>query len=493
MRIGARMGAAPRGAGVLGALGVAAVLAFTGVLSARQEAPFPHPDHQGLFPVCTGCHQSMDAPSRDDYYPDASQCSGCHDGVDLERVSWVGPQERVSNVRFAHGGHAEELAAAGEEAATCESCHSAADGGRMSVDGTERLDTCWSCHARDEHYGATAEDRGGASPSGEAAAACEVCHVPLAESRYDIDRLTALPAPEDHSTADFLEAGHADAAADETARCATCHTADRCAACHVDADRDAITAIPMAPADMEQPLWPASYPTPATHEQDAWKLRHAPTQGAAECSTCHTRNDCLSCHVEPGPEVVSQHPPRSASSAPGVQIEVEPPESHDSFFFMAAHANQAAAEPGTCATCHTETYCVSCHDGPADGGYHPQSFVAQHSADAWGRDAECATCHNAAAFCRECHQESGLGSSGRLGPGYHDAEPVWLLRHGGAARQNLESCASCHQQTDCVQCHGVLGSFGVSPHTADFDAEAAWAKSPRTCIACHTSNPLGGG
>ena len=93
--------------------------------------------------------------------------------------------------------------------------------------------------------------------------------------------------------------------------------------------------------------------------------------------------------------------PRSASSAPGVQIEVEPPESHDSFFFMAAHANQAAAEPGTCATCHTETYCVSCHDGPADGGYHPPSFVAQHSADAWGRDAECATCHNAAAFCRE--------------------------------------------------------------------------------------------
>ncbi len=160
---------------------------------------------------------------------------------------------------------------------------------------------------------------------------------------------------------------------------------------------------------------------------------------------------------------------------------------------MSAHSNLAATDPGNCATCHTETYCVACHDGPADGGYHPPSFVARHQADAWGRSSECATCHSTAAFCRECHEASGLGSRGRLEAGYHDAEPLWLIRHGGAARQNLESCASCHQQNDCVQCHGVLGSYQISPHTADFDAEAAWVRSPRTCIACHTSNPIGGG
>jgi hypothetical protein len=174
-------------------------------------------------------------------------------------------------------------------------------------------------------------------------------------------------------------------------------------------------------------------------------------------------------------------------------LEVDAPASHESVFFMNAHGGLAAAEPGTCATCHTESYCASCHDGPADGGYHPTSFSWRHAAEAWGQEAECANCHSTAAFCRECHQESGLVGRGRPQAGYHDAEPVWLLRHGGPARQNLESCASCHQQRDCVQCHGVLGSFQVSPHTPDFDAEAAWARSPRTCIACHTSNPLGGG
>lgn len=480
-------------AGLVGGVGIVVAFACAGVLAGLQEAPFPHEDHQGLFPVCTGCHQEMNSFDRADFFPPASQCAGCHDGGDLERVTWTGPSDRISNVRFTHAAHGNELADAGEEPATCESCHSAADGERMSVDGTERMDTCWSCHARTDHYVATAEDRGGAVPAGEAAAACESCHVPLARSGFGVERLGALPAPADHDAPDFLASAHADAAGAETARCATCHTADRCAACHVDASRDEILAIPAAPADMEQPVWTASYPTPATHERTAWKLAHAPGDGAAECSTCHTRDDCLSCHVEPGPEVVSAHPTRAASAAPGVQIEVEAPESHESFFFQSAHANEAAADPGTCATCHTETYCVSCHDGPSDGGYHPPSFVSRHAADAWGRDAECANCHSSAAFCRECHQDSGLGSSGRLGPGYHDAEPVWLLRHGGAARQNLESCASCHQQNDCVQCHGVLGSFGVSPHTADFDAEAAWARSPRTCIACHTSNPLGGG
>jgi hypothetical protein len=425
-----------------------------------------------------------------DFYPPATQCTDCHDGVEVERVTWVAPERAPSNVRFDHGQHATELSEAGDPAATCESCHSAADGQRMSVDGTERLDTCFSCHAheRDDHFVPV----GDAGAAGEAAA-CESCHVPLAESGFGMARLTALPTPADHDDPDYLLSGHSTAAGSEAARCATCHTADRCVACHVDPDRPEIWAVPAAPPGMEQPEWTATYPEPVSHEQASWSSMHVPDGGAAECSTCHTRDDCMSCHLEPVPEVVASHPTRAASVAPGVVLDVDAPVSHESVFFAGAHGTLAAAEPGTCATCHTESYCASCHDGPADGGYHPTSFSWRHAAEAWGSEAECANCHSTAAFCRECHEESGLGSRGRLGAGYHDAEPVWLLRHGGPARQNLESCASCHSQRDCVQCHGVLGSFSVSPHTPDFDAEAAWARSPRTCIACHTSNPLGGG
>jgi hypothetical protein len=70
---------------------------------------------------------------------------------------------------------------------------------------------------------------------------------------------------------------------------------------------------------------------------------------------------------------------------------------------------------------------------------------------------------------------------------------MWLLRHGQAARQNLETCASCHTQRDCTQCHGVLGAFKVNPHGRDFDAAAAWQRNPRSCFGCHVKNPLQGG
>jgi hypothetical protein len=128
------------------------------------------------------------------------------------------------------------------------------------------------------------------------------------------------------------------------------------------------------------------------------------------------------------------------------------------------------------------------------GGYHPAAFLSRHTASAFGRDAECSTCHNTQTFCRACHAQIGLvpAGGGRLGPGYHDDGPLWLIRHGQAARQNLESCATCHRQVDCTQCHGVLGAFKVSPHTLAFDAERAWARSPRTCLACHVGNPLDG-
>jgi hypothetical protein len=152
----------------------------------------------------------------------------------------------------------------------------------------------------------------------------------------------------------------------------------------------------------------------------------------------------------------------------------------------------AAADESTCTTCHVETFCVECHDGPADGGYHPTGFVARHSADAFGRSADCATCHSTQAFCRECHEQTGLAGFDRLGPDFHAGGPIWLIRHGQAARQNLESCASCHAQTDCTACHSAVGAFKVNPHARDFDAERAFARSPRTCAACHIRNPLGG-
>jgi hypothetical protein len=168
-----------------------------------------------------------------------------------------------------------------------------------------------------------------------------------------------------------------------------------------------------------------------------------------------------------------------------VGLEPSLPESHESPFFLSIHSVSAATSPDSCASCHTESYCSECHDAPQAPGYHPPSFALRHSAAVGSQSAECSNCHNTAAFCRECHVGVGLQSFGRLGGGYHDAEPVWLLRHPIAARQGMEQCASCHTQNDCLQCHSQVGAYKVSPHGPDFDPERARAKNPLICRACH--------
>ena len=460
---------------------VIALLSAAGVASllpaGLQEVDFPHEAHAGLFPVCTGCHANVpDGPAP--AYPDADLCARCHDGATLPSVSWSGPSPEPTNVTFDHAAHAEDLARAGDPALTCESCHSEGAGPRMRVVDRAETGTCFSCHAHlaDDHL---------------TQATCDVCHVPLASTAFDVTRIRALPLPDDHRTGDF-PGGHGDAAARETARCATCHTAERCLACHVDVDNPHIGRVPAAPAELELPPAVAAYPVPATHADPAWWSLHGASASAGACGTCHTSTDCVACHVEPAPEAVVALPSAESVAAPGVRLRRDAPASHEGAFFMEAHGTLAAADERSCVTCHESTSCTECHDAPAGASHHPPDFVASHPAVAFGRADECASCHETTVFCRSCHVESGLGSSGRLGAGYHDAEPVWLLRHGQAARQNLESCVSCHRQTDCVQCHGVLGSFKVSPHGPSFDAVAAWGRSPRSCLACHVGNPLGG-
>ena len=38
-----------------------------------------------------------------------------------------------------------------------------------------------------------------------------------------------------------------------------------------------------------------------------------------------------------------------------------------------------------------------------------------------------------------------------------DANPAFLLGHGKAARQELETCVSCHVERDCLTCHAAVG------------------------------------
>lgn len=469
---------------------VVALLAVAVGARGGQEQAFPHAAHTGLFPLCIGCHEGVPEGDESQFFPEPTLCAGCHDGEELPAVTWAPPEVGGPDATiFTHPGHIEARQAAGEDRLACEECHVAEGGEPMEIERELVLEQCLSCH------GHPAEQHLVDAP-------CTVCHVPAAETELGGEWLATLPYPADHARGDFLPAVHGTLAGAEPARCATCHTQERCTSGHVNAGSvPEIATIPRAPASLELPRYAAHYFVPPSHEAPGFLDGHGALASVESCSTCHTQNDCAACHTGQLPVVAVALPRAEEVRAPGVLLEPKAPSSHTTASFMTEHGALAGAQPTSCTSCHTRTECSDCHTGssvevsmpPELAGpvFHPPNYLARHSAEAYGRQLECSSCHNVAAFCRDCHEQAGFQTAGRLGPGYHDAEPNWLLRHGQPARQALESCATCHEQTDCLQCHSTLGAFKISPHGSDFDARRAQERNPAICFACHVEDPIG--
>lgn len=464
------------------AVGLAAIGGLIGgvMLRADETERFPHEQHARLFPLCGGCHEGVETGDRSAYFPSPQMCVNCHDGVTEALVEWDGPREHLTNLVFEHTHHAGEVLRHDGEVLACEQCHTPAGAERMVIQ-RANPDVCLSCHAHQaqDHF---------------VDANCQTCHVPFVESDWPPARLAALPVPADHQVPGFVLEGHGTQAMANTQKCAVCHTRDRCTSCHVDAaDVPQIAAIPPAPQGWALPQYAAHYPVPPSHLTRDWIAQHGDAASRQQCATCHTRDDCVACHVPPGPDVVHTLPARADVQAPGAVTLRQMPLSHASRWFDRDHAALAASQPGSCQACHAQQFCSDCHEAPVNPTYHPRNFAQQHSSQAYGRRLECSTCHEVRTFCRSCHIEQGMGAEGRLNPGFHDAEPLWLLRHARAARQGLESCTTCHVQRDCMQCHTEIGAFQISPHGPNFDARRAQQRNPVICFACHVTDPLANG
>lgn len=226
------------------------------------------------------------------------------------------------------------------------------------------------------------------------------------------------------------------------------------------------------------------------------------------CETCHLPNGredlsvlslpepetCFGCHA-PGTEhsqaedcgfchkTVSQLDP----AGPGIS----PPFHGEGF--VDSHGAAASLGQPDCMGCHTENTCMSCHEGQSSPAFHPMNFLASHGPEAYGRISDCSSCHSTEAFCRECHVGLGFQTEGGglLSTPFHNDQAVWVLGHAQAARQDLESCVSCHQQTDCLSCHSASSGWGISPHGSGFDASDLGGKSSINCSLCHLTG--GGG
>ncbi|MEZ4588972.1 MAG: cytochrome c3 family protein [Gemmatimonadales bacterium] len=469
---------------------VAAATLVTAGAAARRPATeaFPHEKHAKLFPLCTTCHAGVvdqGAP----VWPAAESCVECHDGRIESRVEWAprrGP--RVTNLAFDHFAHARTalIRTPGDSAklALCGSCHNQTGAPRMTVQHAIS-GQCIDCHELGETHLAVADS------------ACSTCHLSLAEARtLPRERIAAFPKPPSHERADFGLEGHGKLAepgqgrggAGVAASCATCHARDFCITCHVNAPEvGPIEALALDPRSL---AIEAKLPTPTGHAKASFQRDHGrdASRSSASCATCHTQPNCTACHVESRPSGIGRLAMPGPGRATGPSIHRTKPTSHTASF-AETHGPEANSRPSSCEACHVRSDCLDCHRPAPDGGggFHPAGFLTRHPTSAYTRDATCSDCHNPAQFCQSCHQQAGFRVDGRLGgQGFHDGRQAFLIGHGQAARQNLESCASCHAERDCTACHSAVGGgFRFSPHGPGFDPDRLRRKNPSLCVACH--------
>lgn len=458
-----------------------AALLVASPLAAQQPASgFDHPKHQKLFPTCTTCHAGA-ASAGAALWPDPASCATCHDGKIQKAVTWRPPVEPARhNLTFEHAKHAATLVARGQAVVGCVDCHSDEGAPWMAVK-PPVAERCLDCHAiRTAHL---------AAPD----SACTTCHVPLARAeRLTVRDVAAFETPPAHKQAGFAGGrGHGAQARVESpvaASCATCHARDFCLQCHVDApEQPTVQALAADPRSLGIK---ARLQAPPTHAAGTFLAEHGAVARSApqQCSTCHTQESCLACHAGTRRVAVRLFPSGAGRGIGAVITRRRPPSHGESF--RTRHAAAANAVPATCSGCHVRNDCLECHrpDAARAAGYHPAGFLARHPAAAYARETSCSDCHNAGQFCTSCHARSGLAAQGPLRHGYHDSNQFFVAGHGGAARQSLETCVSCHAERDCLTCHSAIGGRHVDPHGPGFDATRLARKNPQMCTACHGTN-----
>jgi hypothetical protein len=284
------------------------------------------------------------------------------------------------------------------------------------------------------------------------------------------------------------------------AKCLECHKKakdeGKCAMCHSRPDKPGPYVIPEALLIINH----------AKHldKDDKCEVCHLtlPERGQTQkpvppmstCLGCHTHKhddqfkngQCSVCHVD-----LLRHPLKPLSFF-----------SHQGNF-TAVHAPIARSTSAECTVCHQQKFCSDCHSNqpmtPAQKSpeavnrnlIHWGDFLTRHSIDARSNESRCQTCH-VTSFCSNCHTAQGLTTTSTNPSNPHPAG--WLTPgspgfHGTAARNDIVSCASCHdqgRQSNCVTCHRV-GGVGGDPHPPGFTSKHPPSEINRNpmCLTCH--------
>ena len=363
---------------IIAGLGTAMATDWSPVVYPAQRLPlvFSHKQHLARGTACAACHPAATTSRSavDNLIPTEAACRACHpiDRSQPDRVvagappttcvachpGWT-PTTPVARVyltptplKFDHSAHVKTA---------CSQCHG--DLTKVDLATTAQLPTmasCLSCHAD------------GAEPR-----RCADCHLAkpggLIETRFAHGELVPQHAGTGDAHGPQFATHHAQEARQVGATCNACHDQAECVGCHQGV---------VKPMDFH----PGNYIL--THGVEA-------RRGKPECSACHREQSfCVGCHersgvgtrapsafdaADPGRQF---HPAGWASPGPGPNL----------------HAGEARRNITSCASCHREEDCLTCHSaepGKVNASPHPAGWRGSARCRALDRGNRrmCLRCH----------------------------------------------------------------------------------------------------
>lgn len=413
----------------------------------QARSRFPHERHARVFPLCTTCHAGVVEAGRT-MFPEPTACASCHDGTVERRVQWQPrPGPRPGNRRFTHEAHSRAAAAKNPAYATL-------------------IENCAACHVergaprmavRNAVVGQCIDCHGYDAPHFDLPSeACATCHVRLTDApSLTREEIARFPKPSWHDAPDFVLGGHGKLAK----------------ASGGSSGRGAI---------------------------------------AASCATCHAQNLCLTCHVN-APESPVIRALALDDRSPAYTRSQPVPPSHAARAFLRTHGREAQRASATCAVCHTQESCSTCHlgstpraiaalaaagPGRATGAVitrtppptHTAVFRDRHASEANARPTTCETCH-VRTTCFECHRPEAAREAT-----YHPSG--FLTRHPSSAYTREANCSDCHNPSQfCQSCHqqsGLVSRSRIGPrgyHDTfrgfSLGHGQAARQSLESCVSCH--------
>lgn len=230
--------------------------------------------------------------------------------------------------------------------------------------------------------------------------------------------------------------------------------------------------------------------------QPPYAFPHSPHVDAdVACKTCHPMDKAtaLGRHVKVPGNVTKTQP---CADCHDKELAFKLPARDQAFRVRFDHSKHLPKVKGDCKKCHP----VPPEQGDKEAKAPPMEA--------------CTSCHKhqqdfAEARCTPCHVDlKGFKPETAF---KHEGE--WLRAHGALARPSGESCAACHDQTYCAECHSPQTAAGrpsivfpervdrayihrgdyVSRHMIDAGANPASCRrchGPAFCDDCHTQQGL---